>query len=189
MSVVFPILARDAYNPSGRSRGHQLGNSLAVLRQYHALGVRYMTLTHTCHNAFADSCGMAPGKKPLHHGLRYDHILSMSDYHSHEVRNSAFGRSLIEEMNRLGVLVDLSHTSDDTARQALQYSKAPVIWSHSSARAVHDVPRNVPDDILALIGPGKGQNDAVVMVNQSSQVVAKTCFLIPSDRSISHRRL
>ncbi|KAJ8696688.1 hypothetical protein PTI98_006536 [Pleurotus ostreatus] len=139
----------------GVEGGHQLGNSLAVLRQYHALGVRYMTLTHTCHNAFADSCGMAPGKKPLHHGL------------------SAFGRSLIDEMNRLGVLVDLSHTSDDTARQALQYSKAPVIWSHSSARAVHDVPRNVPDDILALIGPGKGQNDAVVMVNFAPAFVAK----------------
>ncbi|EEB88617.1 hypothetical protein MPER_13462, partial [Moniliophthora perniciosa FA553] len=73
------------------------------------------------------------------------------------------GHSLIDEMNRLGVLVDLSHTSDDTARQALNYSKAPVIWSHSSARAIHNVPRNVPDDILKLIGTGEGQKDAVVM--------------------------
>jgi len=77
---------------------------------------------------------------------------------------SDLGKSLIEEMNRLGVLVDLSHTSDDTAKQALRYSKAPVIWSHSSARAVHDVPRNVPDDVLELIGTDDGKKDAVVMV-------------------------
>jgi len=115
-----------------------------------------MTLTHTCHNAFADSCGYLPGKEPLHGGL------------------SDFGKRLIEEMNRLGVLVDLSHTSDATAKQALTHSKAPVIWSHSSARAVHDVPRNVPDDVLQLVGAGEGQRDAVVMVNFAPQFVAAT---------------
>ncbi|KAF8813712.1 hypothetical protein BYT27DRAFT_7220083 [Phlegmacium glaucopus] len=138
----------------GVEGGHQLGNSIAVLRQYHALGVRYVTLTHTCHNAFADSCGYLDTIEPYHGGL------------------SSLGRSLIAEMNRLGVLVDLSHTSDATARQALKLSKAPVIWSHSSARAVHDVARNVPDDILRLIGIGKGLTDAVVMVNFAPQFVA-----------------
>ncbi|KAF9453941.1 hypothetical protein P691DRAFT_657111 [Macrolepiota fuliginosa MF-IS2] len=138
----------------GIEGAHQLGNSIGVLRQYYALGVRYVTLTHICHNAFADSCGYLPGIIPLHHGL------------------SAFGRRLINEMNRLGVLVDLSHTSDETASQAIRLSKAPVIWSHSSARAVHDVPRNVPDNVLELIGKGEGQNDAVVMVNFAPQFVA-----------------
>jgi membrane dipeptidase len=139
----------------GVEGGHQLGNSIGVLRRYHALGVRYVTLTHTCHNAFADSCGLLEEIKPLHGGL------------------SPLGRSLIEEMNRLGVLVDLSHTSDATAAQALNHSKAPVIWSHSSARAVHDVPRNVPDDVLKLIGTGDGQKDAVVMVNFAPFFVAR----------------
>ncbi|KAF7298126.1 Dipeptidase [Mycena chlorophos] len=138
----------------GVEGGHQLGNSLATLRQYYELGVRYVTLTHTCHNAFADSCGMAPGFPPLHNGL------------------SSFGLRLIDEMNRLGVLVDLSHTSDETAKQALQHSKAPVIWSHSSARAVHSVPRNVPDDVLALVGNGRHQTDAVIMINFAPQFVA-----------------
>ncbi|KAJ7232772.1 membrane dipeptidase-domain-containing protein [Mycena haematopus] len=131
----------------GVEGGHQLGNSIAVLRQYHALGVRYVTLTHVCHNAFADSCGFEPGMIPLHGGL------------------SPIGFRLIDEMNRLGVLVDLSHTSDDTARQALAHSKAPVIWSHSSARAVHTHARNVPDDVLSLVGTEEGKTDAVVMVN------------------------
>lgn len=81
------------------------------------------------------------------------------------INYSSLGYSLIDEMNRLGVLVDLSHTSDATATQALKHSKAPVIWSHSSARAVHDVARNVPDSILRLVGTGEGQTDAVVMVH------------------------
>jgi membrane dipeptidase len=139
----------------GVEGAHQLGNSLSVLRQYYALGVRYVTLTHTCHNAFADSCGFEPGIEPLHDGL------------------SSLGEALIAEMNRLGVLVDLSHTSDATAKQAIALSKAPVIWSHSSARAVHDVPRNVPDDVLELIGRGEGKKDGVVMVNFAPFFVAE----------------
>jgi len=138
----------------GVEGGHQLGNSIGVLRQLYALGVRYVTLTHVCHNAFADSCGMQPGIIPKWGGL------------------SHLGVSLVAEMNRIGMLVDLSHTSDDTARQALQLTKAPVIWSHSSARAVHDVPRNVPDDILAMIGTEGNKTDAVVMVNFAPFFVA-----------------
>jgi membrane dipeptidase len=77
---------------------------------------------------------------------------------------SPIGLRLIDEMNRLGMLVDLSHTSDETARQALNHSKAPVIWSHSSARAIHNVQRNVPDDILHLVGTDAGKKDALIMV-------------------------
>ncbi|KAH9163928.1 membrane dipeptidase-domain-containing protein [Lactarius sanguifluus] len=131
----------------GIEGGHQLGNSLGALRQFAALGVRYVTLTHTCHNVFADSSGLFDGIEPLHHGL------------------SPFGETLVRELNRLGVLVDLSHTSDDTALAALKISRAPVIWSHSSARALRDIPRNVPDEVLRHVGTGPGQLDGVVMVN------------------------
>lgn len=123
-----------------------MGNSLATLRLYHELGVRYLTLTHTCHNAFADSAGSTSNDstKPLHGGL------------------SGLGRRLVAEMNRIGMIVDLSHTSDLTARQAIAHSKAPVIFSHSGARAVHNHIRNVPDDILLSISESKGQREAVV---------------------------
>ncbi|KAF9231912.1 membrane dipeptidase-domain-containing protein [Melanogaster broomeanus] len=138
----------------GVEGAHQLGNSISVLRQYYTLGVRYVTLTHMCHNAFADSAGFLTQIAPLHYGL------------------SPIGFKLIEEMNRIGMLVDLSHTSDMTATQALLHSKAPVIWSHSSARAVHNVARNVPDEVLSLIGTGEGQKDGVVMVNFAPYFVA-----------------
>lgn len=103
---------------------------------------------------------------PRHGGLRYCQVFRGFRIPSQIIYAfSSLGVSLIGEMNRLGVLVDLSHTSDATATQALNHSKAPVIWSHSSARAVHDVPRNVPDDVLRLVGTEPGQKDAVVMVN------------------------
>jgi membrane dipeptidase len=123
----------------GVEGGHQIGNSPAVLRQYYALGVRYMTLSHSLNNDFADSAT----DDPVHGGL------------------SPFGKAIVHEMNRLGMLVDISHVSAEVMRQAIALSKAPVIFSHSSARALMDHPRNVPDDVLRLL-PANG---GVVMVN------------------------
>jgi membrane dipeptidase len=123
----------------GIEGGHQIGGNLAALRQFYELGARYMTLTHFKNNEFADSAT----DDPKYHGI------------------NDFGRTVIHEMNRLGMLVDLSHVSDDTMRDALKVSKAPVIFSHSSARALDDHNRNVPDDILKLTAA----NDGVVMVN------------------------
>ncbi|MFJ5953003.1 dipeptidase [Streptomyces noursei] len=117
----------------GAEGGHSINNSLATLRAFHALGVRYMTLTHNDNNDWADSAT----DTPRHHGL------------------SAFGEEVVREMNRCGMLVDLSHVSPDTMRDALRVSTAPVIFSHSSARAVCDHPRNIPDDVLAQL-PANG---------------------------------
>jgi membrane dipeptidase len=128
------------------SSAHQLGNSLAVLRQYAALGVRYVTLTHMCNNAFADSGGIFDPVTPVHGGL------------------SSIGKTLVREMNRLGVLVDVSHVADTTAKQAIELSRAPVMWSHSSVRALNGISRNVPDNLLRLIRKEEGR-DGVVMVN------------------------
>jgi membrane dipeptidase len=123
----------------GIEGGHQINNSLAVLRQMYDAGARYMTLTHTANTAWADSAT----DKPVHHGL------------------APFGIEVVREMNRLGMLVDLSHVSPETMRAALAVTEAPVIFSHSSARALDDHPRNVPDDILRLVAA----NGGVVMVN------------------------
>jgi membrane dipeptidase len=123
----------------GVEGGHQIGGSLAALRSYYELGARYMTLTHFKDNEFADSAT----DDPKWHGI------------------NDFGRTVIHEMNRLGMLVDLAHVSPDTMRDAIAASKAPVIFSHSDARAITDHPRNVPDDILRKL-PANG---GVVMVN------------------------
>jgi membrane dipeptidase len=123
----------------GVEGGHQIDNSLPALRAYYDLGVRYMTLTHATNTAWADSAT----DNPAHHGL------------------TAFGREVVREMNRLGMLADLSHVSADTMRAVLAVSEAPVIYSHSSARALVDHPRNVPDDVLRLLAT----NGGVVMVN------------------------
>ncbi|HUE70473.1 MAG TPA: dipeptidase [Pirellulaceae bacterium] len=123
----------------GVEGGHSIEDSIASLRKLRELGAAYMTLTHSDTLAWADSATDA-GK---HGGL------------------SPFGEEVVREMNRLGMLVDLSHVSDETMKDAIAISKAPVIYSHSSARAIADHPRNVPDDVLKLVK----QNGGIVMVN------------------------
>ncbi|GLZ38788.1 dipeptidase [Actinokineospora sp. NBRC 105648] len=117
----------------GAEGGHSIAGSLGALRALHRLGVRYMTLTHNDNTPWADSAT----DEPVVGGL------------------SEFGRSVVAEMNRLGMLVDLSHVADTTMRAALDVTTAPVIFSHSSCRAVTDHPRNVPDDVLKRL-PGNG---------------------------------
>jgi membrane dipeptidase len=123
----------------GIEGGHAIENSLGALRAYYDLGVRYMTLTHNTNTDWADSAADLPAR---HHGL------------------TPFGEQVVLEMNRIGMLVDLSHTSAETMEDALRVSRAPVIFSHSSARGVCDVPRNVPDAVLKMV---KG-NGGVVMI-------------------------
>lgn len=134
----------------GAEGGHVLANSLGTLRTYYALGVRYLTLTHNVHTDWAD-CAVLP---PRHGGL------------------TAFGEEVVREMNRLGMLVDLSHVSPETMDDALRVSEAPVIFSHSSARAVTDVARNVPDEVLRRM-PANG---GVVMVTFLPAYVSKAAF-------------
>ena len=124
----------------GVEGGHQIDDSLAALRAYYALGARYMTLTHTSDIDWADSATKTVEK---HHGL------------------TPFGREVVHEMNRLGMLVDLRHVSAETMKAALAATRSPVIFSHSGARALVDHPRDVPDDALKLVA----QNHGVVMVN------------------------
>jgi membrane dipeptidase len=130
----------------GVEGGHAIGSSLGTLRVMAELGMGYLTLTHNDDTPWADS---ATGEHS-HGGL------------------TRFGDEVVREVNRCGWLVDLSHTSDDTMRQAIEVSEAPVIFSHSSARALCDVPRNVPDDILELVGRTGG----VVMVTFVPSFVA-----------------
>jgi membrane dipeptidase len=122
----------------GMEGGHSIDNSLAVLRMMYAAGAGYMTLTHSANVPWADSAT----DKPVLGGL------------------SAFGEDVVREMNWLGMLVDLSHVSPETMADAIRVSEAPVIFSHSSAKALCDVPRNVPDDILQLLP----KNGGIVMI-------------------------
>jgi membrane dipeptidase len=123
----------------GIEGGHQINHSLPVLREMYVAGARYMTLTHSSNTEWADSATDGPA----HHGL------------------TAFGREVVHEMNRLGMMVDLSHVSAETMRAVLNIVQAPVMFSHSSAQAIVDHPRDVPDDVLAMLP----KNGGVVMVN------------------------
>lgn len=146
----------------GIEGGHQIDDSLAVLRQLYALGARYMTLTHTLDNDWADAATDAP----RHRGL------------------TPFGRAVVHEMNRLGMLVDLSHVSPDTMRAALAASAAPAIFSHSGARALNDHPRDVPDDVLKLVARNRG----IVMATFAPSYVSPARNHWEADRAAEQAR-
>ena len=133
----------------GAEGGHAIAGSLGVLRMLYALGVRYMTLTHNANVGWADSATDEPQAGGL----------------------TGFGRDVVREMQRIGMLVDLSHVSPDTMRDTLDVAGAPVIFSHSSARALCDSPRNVPDDVLSRLA----DNGGVCMVTFVPGFVAQEC--------------
>jgi membrane dipeptidase len=146
----------------GIEGGHQINGSLAVLRQMYDAGARYMTLTHTTNTPWADSAT----DTPAHNGL------------------TPFGVEVVKEMNRLGMLVDLSHVSADTMKAALAASQAPVIFSHSSARALDDHPRNVSDEVLRAVAA----NGGVVMVNFAPGYVSSARNHWEADRAAERTR-
>ena len=147
----------------GVEGGRQIGGSLAALRAYYALGARYMTLTHNQTTEWADSAT----DDPKYGGL------------------SPFGVAVVHEMNRIGMLVDLSHVAPATMKAAIAASRAPVIFSHSSARALVDHPRNVPDDVLALLPV----NGGVVMVNFVPGFISQAVWQWGAEKDAEQARL
>jgi len=146
----------------GVEGGHQINDSLPVLRAYYDAGARYLTLTHSSNTAWADSAT----DNPQHHGL------------------TPFGKEVVREMNRLGMLVDLAHVSEDTMRAALAVTEAPVIFSHSSARALVDHPRDVSDEVLRLVA----RNGGIVMVNFAPPYVSDARRRWAADRVAEEAR-
>ncbi len=142
----------------GIEGGHAIEDSLSALRQFYRLGVRYMTLTHSNTNNWADSSGDINNPNVKHHNGLTD-----------------FGREVVREMNRMGMMVDISHVADKTFWDAVETSQAPVIASHSSARALTDIPRNMTDDMLRAVAKKGG----VVMVNFGKSFV-NTKYVKPS---------
>lgn len=147
----------------GMEGGHAIGSSLAALRQLYALGARYLTLTHSQNTPWADSAT----DEPEHHGL------------------TPFGKAVVAEMNRLGMLVDLSHVSPKTMHDVLDIVAAPPIFSHSSARAITDHPRNVPDDVLRRLR----ETDGVVMVTWVPSFVSEKVRAYYPERDAMEARL
>ena len=147
----------------GVEGGNQIGGSMPTLRQFYARGVRYMTLTHNQTTAWAD----AATDEPKHDGL------------------NAFGVEVVKEMNRLGMLVDLSHVAPATMKDAIAASRAPVIFSHSDAYALNPHPRNVPDDVLSLLP----QNGGVMMVTFVPGFLSPEVWSWSRERSAEEARL
>ncbi|GAA0272959.1 dipeptidase [Alteraurantiacibacter aestuarii] len=146
----------------GVEGGHMINNSLAVLRQFDELGVRYVTLTHSRNTQWADSAD----EDPAHDGL------------------TDFGRQVVREMNRLGMLVDLAHVSEGTMLDALEESRAPIIFSHSNARSVTQESRNVPDNVLDLVPV----NGGIVMVTFVGGFVSTTRNIWLADQAAETAR-
>ena len=170
------ILAARAQNKFaillGIEGGHSIENSLALLRLYYQLGVRYMTLTWANSNDWADSSGdIEDATIPHHNGL------------------TPFGHEVIREMNRLGMIIDVSHASDETFWDVLEATRAPILATHSSARALTNAPRNLTDDQLRAVA----KNNGAVMVNFYSGFIDEnfrnTINQLKSERSEAHRTL
>jgi membrane dipeptidase len=147
----------------GVEGGNQINNSFSVLRAYRTMGASYLTLTHSRTIEWADSAT----DDPKHGGL------------------TPFGVAVVHELNRLGMLVDLAHVNEDTMKDALRVSRAPVIFSHSGARAVDDHPRNVSDEVLKLVAA----NGGVVMVNFSRGYVSDAYRRWSADEAAERTRL
>ena len=147
----------------GMEGGYSIDDSLGLLRQFHAAGARYMTLTHSKTTTWADSATDAPKWGGL----------------------NPFGEAVVKEMNRLGMMVDLSHVSEETMLDAMQVSDAPVIFSHSSARAVTGHPRNVPDSVLRLMPEDGG----IVMITFVPGFINETVRAWSADRAAEDARL
>lgn len=146
----------------GIEGGHQIGNSMPALRQMFALGVRYMTLTHSSNTDWADSATA----NPQHDGL------------------TGFGRAVVGEMNRIGMIVDLSHVSEKTMKDTLAITRSPVMFSHSGARGLIDHPRDVSDDVLKLVAKNRG----IVMVNFFPGYISEKRARWNSDRAAEATR-